>query len=226
MSASGRAADESSLSEALAGIVLCGGRSSRMGVDKAKLRTWNGSSLLEHVVKSLSTIATPIILAPGRASFSSNGKLLQAHPHLSVDDTVPGGGPLSGIVAALAASPHRLNAVVAVDMPLVSPSVLALLRDLWTGEDAVVPVADGRMQPLHAIYSSTALAGLRSALENDCRVLRHALLGIRVREVHEDAWRVASPDGRFASNVNRPEDLREVGLSPPLRRHPTGMTRG
>src|SRR5439155_22164857 len=109
--------------------------------------------------------ASPVLLAPG-----TPGRLGELGMD-EVADESPYSGPLGGIVAGLAASPARLLAVVAVDMPLASPAVFRLLASLRRGEDAVVPVTSSGPQPLHAIYSVSALGALRARLmEGDLRL--------------------------------------------------------
>ena len=146
-------------------------------------------------------VADPVMLAPGRA-----GRLTDlGYPEVA--DDPPGVGPLGGLIGGLSASPHPLLAAAAVDMPFVSPDVLRLLAGLHQDEDAVVPVTDSGVEPLHAVYSTTALPLLRGACVEGRFAMRAALEGLRVRLVDESEWKRADPGGRFALNVNRPEDL-------------------
>ncbi|MGH2729569.1 MAG: molybdenum cofactor guanylyltransferase, partial [Actinomycetota bacterium] len=128
-------------------------------------------------------------------------------PYPEVADAVPDAGPLGGVIAALETSPCPLVAAVAVDMPFASPEVLKLLARLHDGEDAVVPVTDAGLEPLHAVYATTALAPLRSALGARRYGMRDALSSLTVRTVGKKEWGSIEPSGRFATNVNRPEDL-------------------
>jgi molybdenum cofactor guanylyltransferase len=171
-----------------------------MGLDKALIHI-AGDPLVVRVASRVSLAADPVMLAPGRA-----GRLSDLGYQEVADDPY-GIGPLGGLVGGLAASPHHLLAAVAVDMPFVSPELLSLLADLQDGEDAVVPVTDSGAEPLHAVYAKTALPGLREASAKGRFVLRAVLEGLRVRLVEEAEWRRADPTGRFALNVNRPEDL-------------------
>jgi len=184
----------------MAGLVLCGGGSSRMGKDKALLGV-RGRPLVLHVAALLEEAADPVLLAPGRP-----GRLGRLG-YREVEDETPGAGPLGGLVAGLAASPHPLLAVVAVDLPFASPALFRLLADLHRGEDAVVPRNDSGPQPLHAAYAAAALPRLRAALADRRLALQEVLAELEVRWVGEDEWRLADPAGRFAVNLNRPEDL-------------------
>jgi molybdenum cofactor guanylyltransferase len=186
----------------LAGVVLCGGRSGRMGVDKALVDA-GGEPLVARAARTLAEVAEPVFLAPGRP-----GRLGPDLGYEEVEDELPDAGPLGGLVAAMAASPHPLVAALAVDMPFASPAVFRLLRRVHAGEDAVVPIAALGPEPLHAVYAVRCLASLRGALAGGRFGVRSALRSLLVREVPESEWRQADPSGRFALNLNRVEDLK------------------
>jgi molybdenum cofactor guanylyltransferase len=116
-------------------------------------------------------------------------------------------GPMAGIVAGLEAAGTDLVAVVAVDLPLASADVLDALASSWDGEPAVVPLVDGRLQPLHAVYSRDAAPALRQRLEAGLRSPTNAVAALGARVVGTDGWSHLDPGGSFARNINRPEDL-------------------
>lgn len=187
-------------SKPMAGLVLCGGGSTRMGSEKALIAV-RGRPLVLHVVGLLEPAAHPVLLAPG-----TPGRL-GTLPYREIQDEVPSAGPLSGLVAGLAASPHPLLAVAAVDMPFASAEVFRLLARLHERDDAVVPLTTTGPQPLHAVYATSALPVLRSALADRRLGLLEVLAELAVRWVSEAEWSGADPSGRFAVNLNRPEDL-------------------
>lgn len=185
----------------LAGVVLCGGKSTRMGRDKALIEV-QGRPLVALVAERLASVADPVLLASG-----DTGR----YPHLGypeVTDSHPDAGPLGGLIATLRESPHDLVAAAAVDMPFISPSVLLKLQRLHLGEDAVVPVTAEGIQPLHALYSKSALPKLEAALAEGKLSLKRLIADLSVREVHEHEWRSADSTGRFAVNLNEAGDLR------------------
>jgi molybdenum cofactor guanylyltransferase len=187
----------------LAGVVLCGGRSSRMGTDKALIAI-DGVPLFRRVAERLAHAAWPVFVAPG-----TTGRLGEVgYPNLS--DAVADSGPLGGIVSALRASPHPLVAVVGVDMPFASGDVLRLLADLIGDADAAVPVTEEGPQPLHAVFARSALPTLERALVDGQRSVQGALQQLTVRDVGPGEWRAADPSGRFAFNLNRPEDIAKI----------------
>jgi molybdopterin-guanine dinucleotide biosynthesis protein A len=186
----------------LAGVVLCGGRSLRMGVDKATIDV-GGVTLLERAVTRLRAACDPVLIAPGELC-------LAAGADACVVDALPGAGPLAGLVAALRASPHRLLAVVAVDLPWLDPALLRLLA-VWIGaHDAAVCVTDQGLQPLHAVYARTALDAAEDALHGPDRSLRGLIGRVRTLRVAEHEWRAAGIAQRFSRNLNTPADVAEL----------------
>jgi molybdopterin-guanine dinucleotide biosynthesis protein A len=180
----------------LSGVVLAGGRSTRMGREKATLRI-DGERLVDRAVRILRTCCHEVLVASG------DGARLGGLEVPQVADAVPDAGPLGGLVAGLEAAAHDLVAVVAVDMPNADPVVLRGLARRWSGQAAVIPRSGGRLQPLHAVWSRSAAHDLRVLLSRGERSVTAVaeLLGALV--VDADGW------GPFARNVNRPEDLAE-----------------
>jgi molybdopterin-guanine dinucleotide biosynthesis protein A len=188
----------------MAGVVLCGGESRRMGIDKAGMEV-EGEPLVARVTGRISAVAHPLFVASGTPGRWGDIGFPE------IEDARSGSGPLGGLVAGLEASPHRLLAAVAVDMPFASGDVLRLLAALHVDEDAVVPVTQAGLEPLHAVYSRRALPSLRRALDEGKFGLRAALAHLRVKEVDQAEWQAADATGRFALNLNRPEDLALLG---------------
>ncbi len=184
----------------MSGLLLAGGGSSRMGADKASLE-FEGRPLALRVLDVLREVADDVLVASG------DGARMEWLDTEQVPDAVPHAGPLSGLVAGLERARGPLVAVLAVDMPYASVPVLRLLAGLWDGHDAVVPVTDSGLEPLHAVYATAAAPRLRAELERGERSLRRTLAGLAVRRVEREEWRAADPAGRFALNLNRPGDL-------------------
>ena len=175
----------------LTGVVLAGGRSSRMGSDKALLRV-GGRRLIDLAVDALTPLCGEVLVAAGPRVVAD---LTVRQIHDAGDR-----GPLAGIVAALGEVSTDLAVVVAVDMPAVDVTLLADLARRWNGEPAVMPSAGGRLQPLHAVYATAALARLQDCLQAGIRSPARALvdLGALIVDVDDDA---------FARNLNLPSDL-------------------
>lgn len=192
----------------MTGLVLAGGRSIRMGVDKARL-VLGRQTLTARVVSVLEHVCDDVLVASG------DGRRLDDLGVAQVADAVADAGPLGGLVAGLEAARHELVAVVAVDLPYASAAVLELLAERWSGQPAVVPLAGCRLQPLHAVYARAAAAPpLRRMLAEGRRSVTGAVRSLDPRVVAPHEWASADPAGRFALNLNRPEDLRALDGRP------------
>ena len=203
--------DPATPAPALAGVVLCGGRSVRMGVDKATIEM-GGATLLDRAVSRLTEVCDPVLIAPGGLSLRVDARRL-------IPDALPGAGPLGGIVAALHRSPHSLLAVAAVDMPWLDPALLRLLAARIGDHDVALCQTQRGLEPLHAVYARSALPVAEAALHSADRSLRGVIARLRARTIAEEDWRTAGFSERFASNVNTPADL--AGISPETLRPAT-----
>lgn len=190
---------DSAATPALTGAVLAGGRSRRMGQDKALLVV-DSEPLVVRVARRLEAVCDRVVIAGDSHSLDGLG-----YPRIT--DAAADVGPLGGIVAALEVAATPLVAVVAVDMPFAAPSVLAQLARTWTGQAAVVPVVSGRVQPLHGVYATGRSADFRRCMEMGMHRLSDVLTEVGARAVNQSVWGCAAPDGSFATNVNRPEDF-------------------
>lgn len=184
---------------ALDSFVLAGGRSSRMGEDKARL-TLDGRSMLERIVDAVRPVARRIVLV-GRAS-----ELGLA----AVPDARIGFGPLAGIEAALASCETRAAIVLACDLPFVSTALLDRLLDRAGAEPDAVVVAedfDGRVAPLCGVYPVSTRASVTRLLdagERRPRALENVVPYVRLAF---DAYASLPNAKRLLRNVNTPEDL-------------------
>jgi molybdenum cofactor guanylyltransferase len=198
-----------------AGIVLAGGRSSRMGTPKAALE-WHGSTLLRRTVGILARVTDgPVVVvrAPGQP-------LPDLPPEVEVvDDPREGLGPVQGLAAGLTAAAGRAGVafVCSTDLPFLHPAfVRRVLRAADEGADVGLPHARGFPQPLAAAYR-TALAPVAERLVSEQR-LRPAFLfdECAVTRLDEAALRAdpilaaLDPDLDSVVNVNEPADYREA----------------
>ena len=189
---------------AVPGLLLTGGASRRMGVDKAALEI-GGERLADRGARVLGAVCLPVVeVGPGYAGIET------------VLEEPPGGGPLAAIAEgarALRARGHVGPAMVlAVDLPLVTAAALAFLRD-FPGSDSVIPFVGGEPQPLCGRYSAEALDHAPDAVAAGQDSVR-AFLGSlpRVQWVGPRMWGSVADERTFA-DVDAPEDLARLGLS-------------
>lgn len=202
----------------MTGLVLAGGESRRMGADKALLDV-GGERLVDRVVARLRGVCDPVLVAPGARPLPGVADGAVADAVVCIEPRI---GPLAGLIGGLEAAATDLVAVVAVDLPFASASVLDLLARRWDGAaTAVAPRADGRVQPLHAVYARAAVDELRALLDAGQRSPTAALDQLHAAVIEPEVWRTADPSGAFARNINTPEDLRALGLDAPTPSDPS-----
>ncbi len=182
------------------GFILTGGKSSRMGADKALLE-FNGQTLLARAVEALRGASLDFAIVGDPEKYAGYGDVVQ--------DVFVGCGPLAGIHAALQHSPAELNLVLAVDMPFVSSALIQFLLDVAGNCGAVVtvPRAGRGFQPLCAVYRRDFAAFAEEALRAGKYKIDALFAVTSVRIVEESEFAAAGFDERNFFNVNTPEDL-------------------
>lgn len=188
------------------GAILAGGRSSRMGRDKAAVEV-AGRPMVTWVADALAAVCDPVVVV-GRAE------------PLAGLETLPdaGGkyrGPLAGLVAAMEAHPSEIVAVVAVDQPWVRSETIRRLGDRVDGL-AVTPVDAGVRQTTCAVYPPAVTAAAERELAGGGSL--QSLLDVTAFDAVVE-WRSWGEDGRSWFSVDTPDDL-AAGLDrfgPPAR---------
>jgi len=180
--------------DARAGFVLVGGKSSRMGQDKASL-PFRGKMLVEHVASAVAEAAGSVTLVGAPDRYRNLGFPI-------LPDSRPGAGPLAGIHTALRASSADWNLIAACDMPVISASFLKSLLAAAesSGADCLIPSGpSGLPEPLCAVYHSRCHAVIEAALDRNVRKVMDGLDGLRIvtRRVPEPDW---------FRNVNTPQE--------------------
>jgi molybdenum cofactor guanylyltransferase len=193
-----------SASDAVVGFVVAGGKSRRMGRDKALLG-WGGATLLDHAIGTLGTVCSDVRVLSGlQRRYTDRGRAV-------VVDAAPEAGPLAALAAALAAAAPRPAILLAVDMPFVPAELLRYLADTLAGWDVVVPVIPSGPEPLCAAYGATCLDPVRDALAAGERKMTSFWPRVRVlTHSADDLARFGAPDRMFR-NLNDPSDYTGAG---------------
>lgn len=192
----------------IAGIVLCGGASRRMGRDKALL-PWRGRPLLAHVVDVVGRVCQPVVVA------ASAGQELPPLPPATIvsRDAAYRQGPLHGICAAMDALPREVEGVflTGCDYPHISESVIRFLSERFDQYRAIIiPQVGGVAQPLIALYP-TAVHGLAVGLVARGEASLRAILENHPwQSIAESDLRSVDPDLASFRCVNTPEEWREA----------------
>lgn len=194
--------------------ILAGGRSTRMGRDKALLEL-AGRPLIAHAIGLLRSIGFEPKIAGNRPDLSQFASC--------TPDNYPDCGPLGGIEAALAASDTRLNLFLPVDLPLLPRAFLRWMveRTGYTQASATIPCVLGRPQPLCAVYNKDLLSGLQAvlqagnykvvaAIKDAAHQARQSIDMFQVETIAAalapDIWPLEPPIYRWFQNINTPAD--------------------
>lgn len=191
-------------------LILAGGASKRMGVDKAFLKV-DGVPLIERVHAVLAPLFAEVLVAAG-APDPKRGPF----PGRAIYDETPGQGPLGGLVSGLRAAKTPWLFMVACDMPNLDPRVIARVveeRAVFERDGsvlAVVPESQGGLESCHALYAKTALPVIEAAMAGGERA-PHRLFGrLHARIVAKAEIAAIDPTFRALANLNTRDDLTRV----------------
>lgn len=180
--------------------VMAGGKSRRMGRDKAWIDLGDGRPIVQRVIDVLTGVADEVFLVANDERYASLGLRV-------VPDRWPDGGALGGIGTAIGAATHDPVIIAACDMPFLDPEVFRLLVARSDGADVVIPKVGQDLEALHALYTKACLAPIERALASGKMRVISFFPEVRVREIGEDELRAVDPGLRSFTNVNTPEEL-------------------
>jgi molybdopterin-guanine dinucleotide biosynthesis protein A len=192
--------------------ILAGGLSKRMGTNKALLRLQPGApTLIEIVAARLREAGLEgglLVVANAPEDYTFLGLPV-------VPDEIPNSGPLGGILTALHHSIYERVLVVACDMPLLNPALLAYMARLPTSADVVIPRWTGhnglpRLETLHALYTRRCIAPILKRIQAGQLSIHGLLDDVYVHYVEEEELRALDPDLNSFRNINSPGDTRDA----------------
>ncbi|MBI3289568.1 MAG: molybdenum cofactor guanylyltransferase [Elusimicrobia bacterium] len=188
--------------EGVSGAVLAGGRSLRFGSDKASA-PWNGSTLVESVsdlLGGLFRLRMIVVKTPGTLAH------LARPDRLIVPDAFTEQHALGGIYSALAAAPTGRVFVCACDMPFLRPELIRALCTASSGFDAVVPIWQGELQPLCAVYSKSCLPPMMRLVSEERLSVRELFPRVRARVFSEAEVNDVDGEGRSFLDLDTRKD--------------------
>lgn len=163
-------------------IILAGGKSSRMGKNKALLKM-NGKTVIEQIVAELMKVSDNMLIVTNTFSdYEFLGLPM-------VEDKWKGMGPLAGIHAGLLATTAERNLIVACDMPFVSAKLGSVLLEELDHYDAVIPEVDGRLHPLFAAYRKGVKDEVNRSLEKGELRIRSIFQHLHVKIMDENEFK-------------------------------------
>lgn len=194
----------------MTGVVLAGGKSSRMGVNKAFIE-FEGKRLIETTVGCLKALFPEVLII-------ANDPPRYAYLGVKViPDLIPDSGSLGGIYTGLSVACYPSGFFVACDMPFLNVELIKLLIGEAEGWDVVVPRVGGELQPLHAVYAKSCLPLIKESIDASVLKIARFFPKAKVKIIEEPVLRAVDPDLLGFVNVNTPLELEQAAA---VRRHP------
>lgn len=181
------------------GIVLAGGRSSRMGEDKSLMKL-NGKALVEYSIDALRPLCNKVIISSGNPAYDFTG--CEVWP-----DELPEQAPIIGIYSCLKRSETELNIILSCDIPLMSTSMIGFLLAKSAAYDITVPVHEnGQIEPLCGIYKKSSLSILKEFIDRGNYRLKECIRSASHQFIPVDSQIPCNSPNLFL-NINTPSDF-------------------
>lgn len=182
------------IEEKITGVILAGGKNSRMGSDKGLLEV-DGKKIIERILDAMKQVADEIIII-------SNGKNYDLFGYKIYSDILKGCGPMGGIHTALSFSTNEKNLVVACDMPFLTSGDLKRIINNSSGCEISVPEFEGEVQPLCAVYSTSCRNKFFKLIASGEWKMKQALRHFKTKTI-------SFSENPF-QNINTPEEYRGI----------------
>lgn len=183
--------------EEITGIILAGGKSSRMGRDKGMIY-FNGARMIEHVIRALQPCVSSIMIVANDDRYERFGLPV-------VKDVIHECGPMGGIYTGLINSSTKLNVVVSCDIPFVSTDLICRLVEAPDDKEVVVPFHDEIYEPLCARYRRSVALKMVKHLEAGSLKMNSLLKELDIRTI--DPVQIPGFNLRQFANINTPQEL-------------------
>jgi molybdopterin-guanine dinucleotide biosynthesis protein A len=191
--------------ESVSAILLAGGKSSRLGTDKARVKLDGESAMIQSIAEKLSAVSDDIVV-------STNGRRYDeiTMPVRWAVDIYPGAGSLMGLYSGMLAVKYDYAIAVACDMPFINIELLKYMISIPRDYDALLPRIGDKTEQLHSIYSKICLPKMKKFLDSGRLKITAFLDEIDVKYVPEDSINRYDPQHLSFFNVNTAEQLKEA----------------
>jgi molybdopterin-guanine dinucleotide biosynthesis protein A len=183
-------------------VILCGGKSSRMGFDKCKIKIEN-KYLLEIIGEQLEEVFDDIIL------LSNDEFKFKEMKYRVMKDVIPDLGPMGAIYSSFKHSSSKYVFVTACDMPLINVDFIKYMMEVIKNKEVegVVSYKSGYIEPLYAFYSISMIDRFEGCIENQKFKLLEVIKGSRMYYIEEDEVRRLTNGMNVFTNLNYKSDL-------------------
>jgi len=190
-------------SEDITGIILCGGKSIRMGVNKAFIQI-EGVPIITRIYDLFKALFREVIIVTNEKDLFSD------FDSKICSDLIPGKGALGGLYTGILSSSFQYCFCVACDMPFIQKPLVQYLIENIDDADVVVPQTKDGLEPLHAIYSKNCVKPIRKMIDEGKSKIVDIYDQVKVKIVDEKDFLRFDPGGESFINVNTPEELRSI----------------
>jgi molybdopterin-guanine dinucleotide biosynthesis protein A len=184
----------------ITGIILSGGKSLRMGQNKAFIKI-EGVPIINRISALFKELFEEVIIVTNETDLFKN---LDLKIHT---DILPNKGALGGLYTGIHFSKFNYSFCVACDMPFINKSLVQYLAQNIDGEDVIVPRTKDGLQPLHALYSKNCLHPIKSVIDQGKYKIIDFYSKVKVRIVEENEFISLDPSKGSFINVNSPDEL-------------------
>ena len=196
----------------LSSIILAGGKSSRMGRDKAFL-PFKGKPFLRHILETLAPVSSEIIIVANKDKSLYEPLWQDLNVKVKfLTDKAPYEGPLNGIATASKAVSNEKVFIATCDTPIIKPEVINFLLTKLTGYEGVIPVVNQKFQPLNTVYTKQAINKAQSIFERGEKSLMAWIKKLNVLSIEEKDILLYDPKLITYRSLNTPEDYQKFVL--------------
>ncbi len=181
------------------GFINAGGKSKRFGQDKS-LYIFEDKPMIQHVYEALEPVFTNISILGDKNKY--NFMDIKVY-----EDIIPDLGPIGGLYTALKNSDNRKIFLIACDMPFVNPEFIQYMTEITGDYDIVIPVVNGKYEPLHAIYSPECLPVVEEMIRDNKLKLTGMFGKLNTREVNEEEMLFYDDPEKMFCNINYIEEV-------------------
>jgi molybdenum cofactor guanylyltransferase len=184
----------------ISGFILSGGKSRRMGTDKALL-SFQGKSLLKHMINLIEPMCDRVVISGQNSDYTSFGVEMIA-------DLYSNCGPIAGIFSALKYSVSDWNLIVSVDVPFVNDELFLSLISNIGDYDCIIPKTNSGVEPLIGLYHRQALPLIEKMLKSEDYRITNLLSKLNTQYL--DCTHLIEKYPRLFMNINRLEDYQSI----------------
>ncbi len=184
------------IKDSITGIVLAGGKSSRMGTDKGIIDL-NGKRIVQHVLDALAPVVDKILIIANNNHYNNFGYPVYR-------DIIKDSGPLGGIYTGLVNSNTEKNIVLSCDIPFITTQMINYIVAQSGEYEITIPMHDGKQEPLCGTYSKKCASRFKKLLENKIWKMHEVLTLFATQQLG-----ISSTNGVEQNfvNINTPQDL-------------------